>query len=244
MKNLHKILSNEPTKKGDIAVGITLKIWDGEGEAPHHSYDLYITSEEEIKEGWHLNNVAGVNKPVYVKNEDVIPLKKVYGNNVTYLEKIILTTDEKLISDGVQPIPNDFVEWFIDNPKCEEVEVNKEYHVEIEEIIYEGDFQNVEYVKYKIIIPKEEPKQETIEETAARLFTEEKYPTSFETLQKAFVSNAKFNSSKPERMYTEVEVYNILQEAMKDNYTCELENHYSGDYRNLKKWFEQHKKTT
>ena len=192
MKNLHKILSSEPTKKGDIAVGIGLRIWDGEGEAPHHSYNLYITKNEAIKKGdWVFNEMYN---EVYKipDNDELVP----------YESKIILTTDEKLISDGVQPIPNDFLEWFIDNPKCEEVEVKMENY-------YASGALQPNLWQYKIVNPKEEP---TIEEAKI--------------------------------MYSEAEVYNILQEAMKDNYTCELENHYSGDYRNLKKWFEQNKKTT
>ena len=96
---------------------------------------------------------------------------------------------------------------------------------------------------YKIIISQEEPKQETIEETAARLFTKERCPTSFETLQKAFISNANFNTAKSERMYSEEEVYSILEQSMKDCHSWELEEHYSGDYKNLKEWFEQFKKT-
>ena len=45
-----------------------------------------------------------------------------------------------------------------------------------------------------------------------------------------------------ERMYSEEEVYNLLEEAMKDCYNQELEYHYDGDYKNLKEWFEQFKK--
>jgi phosphoribosyl-ATP pyrophosphohydrolase len=38
--------------------------------------------------------------------------------------KIILTTDEELILDGVQEIEEDFLEWFENNP-CEAVKVQK-----------------------------------------------------------------------------------------------------------------------
>jgi hypothetical protein len=64
-----------------------------------------------------------------------------------YLEfglKIILTTDQDLIKDGVQAIDDEFLEWFVKNPSCEEVEVR-----------YTVDFNS----KAVIIIPKEEPKQ-------------------------------------------------------------------------------------
>jgi len=48
--------------------------------------------------------------------------------------------------------------------------------------------------------------------------------------------------SQHERMYSEEEVYSLLEQSMKDCYLWELEGHYSGDYKNLKEWFEQFKK--
>ena len=45
-----------------------------------------------------------------------------------------------------------------------------------------------------------------------------------------------------EIMYNEKEVYNLLEEAMKDCHAFELEEHYAGDYRNLKQWFDKNKK--
>jgi hypothetical protein len=44
------------------------------------------------------------------------------------------------------------------------------------------------------------------------------------------------------KMYSEEEVYNLLEQSIRDNYTWELQEHYSGDYRNLKDWFKEHKK--
>jgi hypothetical protein len=40
-------------------------------------------------------------------------------------KKIILTTDQDLIKDGVQAIDDEFLEWFVKNPSCEEVEIKK-----------------------------------------------------------------------------------------------------------------------
>jgi hypothetical protein len=37
--------------------------------------------------------------------------------------KIILTTDQDLIKDGVQAIDDEFLEWFVNNTSCEEVEI-------------------------------------------------------------------------------------------------------------------------
>jgi hypothetical protein len=58
-----------------------------------------------------------------------------------------MTTDPELIKKGVQPIPDEFLEWLVLNPTCEEVEV-----------VYEP--KNYLDVKqgweYTIIIPKQQ----------------------------------------------------------------------------------------
>ena len=89
---------------------------------------IYITSDEEIKEGDYMFDVSEM--AVY----------ECIGQGVSGY-KIILTTDADLIKDGVQAIDDDFLEWFVQNPSCEKVEYT-----------------------YKIIIPKQEPKKETLEE--------------------------------------------------------------------------------
>jgi hypothetical protein len=72
---------------------------------------------------------------------------------VNYEKKIILTTDQDLISDGVQAIDDEFLEWFVNNPSCEEVEVFKErYHV----VEFIDDYPKG-FFDYQIIIPHEEP---------------------------------------------------------------------------------------
>lgn len=72
-----------------------------------------ITSYEEIKEGdWCID----------LDTDSVFRL----GNWTTgRVVKIILTTAPTLIADGVQAINSEFLEWFIDNPTCEFVEVTK-----------------------------------------------------------------------------------------------------------------------
>ena len=73
--------------------------------------------------------------------------------------KIILTTDQDLIKDGIQAIDDEFLEWFIKNPSCEYVEIENIY-----DKFLNGDKRSVSDFrnKYKIIIPKEEPKQESV----------------------------------------------------------------------------------
>jgi hypothetical protein len=38
--------------------------------------------------------------------------------------KIILTTDQELIKDGVQVIDDEFLKWFVKNPSCEDIEIS------------------------------------------------------------------------------------------------------------------------
>ena len=148
IKNIHKLTTDKPSRLFDDGIELYLgELKDRKGH-PVTSYNIYITSDEEIKEGvdqWYLDKV--LNKPYnsdgaqYSSKQDVI----------------ILTTDQDLIKDGVQAIDDEFLEWFVKNPNCEEVEV-EEF-----EPIY-GHQNNSSNVLYKIIIPKEEPKKVLTEE--------------------------------------------------------------------------------
>ena len=148
MKNIHLLPTDKPSRLYKDGEKLKLDI-DSYGV---NNQNIYITSDEEIKEGdWVLGGLGGID------------IKK-YGRYFAEdWKKIILTTDQDLIADGVQAIDNEFLEWFVKNPSRESVVVEKKSYIEIKEISYEGDFQNVEYVNYKIIIPQEEAKQETLE---------------------------------------------------------------------------------
>ena len=128
-----------------------------------NTQNIYITSNEEIKEGdWCImTNDFGDNYIV-----KIISLKCIGGQEIRVLlslnnqentslkdncKKIILTDNKDLIKDGVQSIDDEFLEWFVKNPSCEEVEVI------LDEVSYV-----IEDNIYKIIIPKEEPKQEIV----------------------------------------------------------------------------------
>jgi hypothetical protein len=118
----------------------------------------YITNNEEIKEGdWCLHN--GILKRVlHIKYSGAIIVFNVgngsiYGHKFKNAKKIILTDDIKLISEGIQPIDDTFLEWFVRNPSFEYIEWSSEK--------IEGSFdgENWKY-KYGTVIPREEPKQD------------------------------------------------------------------------------------
>jgi len=116
-----------------------------------------------------------------------------------WYKKIILTTDQELIKDGVQTIDDEFLDWFVKNSSCEWVEAKL-----IEEIpsgftfgMFGNDEPPTELV-YKIIIPKEEPKQETLEEAAENYVRNEPDATLKLISKYSFKDGAKWQA---ERMY-------------------------------------------
>ena len=92
--------------------------------------ELFIISDEEIKEGdWFIAN-NGVHKCIRVDNNTSCPFitlnskEEEIGHFKTWRTKIILTTDQDLIKDGIQAIDDEFLEWFVKNPSCKEVETH------------------------------------------------------------------------------------------------------------------------
>jgi hypothetical protein len=238
--------------------------------------ELFITSDEEIKDCWVLNT----------HTNEVYFLEGYYGIQ-PITKKIILTDDKDLIADGVQAIDDTFLEWFVKNPSCEEVEVKKG-KMKLNDDGEEYGFPDMSL--YKIIIPKEEPKtilerlpfpelvkefaeyyknvplveepkQETLEEAAERL-----YPFAFGGIGNAendkknhFIKGAKWQqeqfknestadyidrhivealveTAKKERRYSEEEVKSILKSFVED--TRGDKSWVDAD----DEWFEQFKK--
>jgi hypothetical protein len=155
--------------------------------------NIYITNSEEIKEGdWCID-----------EKENVVKADKNFIFNCShefdeFWRKIILTTDQDLIADGVQSIDDTFLEWFVKNQTCEKVEIGEGTRYEDEWIDNEdgGEIYQHQYCCYKIIIPQEEPtmitdwldkhgdpeiykkveKQLELEDAAERFYRE--YPTN------------------------------------------------------------------
>ena len=152
MKNIHILPTNKPSElyiniQGDLSKSNSLLLRP-------KSRNIYITSDEDIK----ISDYILCNNEVYKWHDNIEESDR----------KIILTTDQDLIKDGVQAIPDDFLEWFVENPSCERVEVIKdEIKVKsngIQELMkdeyyrqFPEELPNCVFIdKYKIIIPKEE----------------------------------------------------------------------------------------
>lgn len=231
MKNIHVLPTDKPSngyilgkcikELPDVKIGQFTKtyylMFDEEYFQPHN---IYITSDEEIKiRDWVYckddNTVIqlGTNLSVMLANQQ----KEKYGFKTFY--KIILTTDQDLIKDGVQSIDDEFLEWFVKNPSCEEVEVEKGC------VLY--DF------KYKIIIPKEEPKQETLEEF---INSQPYYGSCTTEYLEGIEIGAEWQQEQDKNKYSEED----LKEAFLDGWQLR-----DGDLpfpKAKKKWFEQLKK--
>jgi hypothetical protein len=174
MKNIHVIPTDKPSRlvkqKHDTLDRLCLADIATK-RAEYKRFKIYITNDEEIKEGdW-----------LIVNDEDVMQMKSSYDNDMTgediwvgdslngyatykdNCKKIILTTDKDLIKDGVQAIDDEFLEWFVNNPSCESVEtIYGLFNPMGRQVDPNNLGQNHSQCiwKHKIIIPQEEPKQE------------------------------------------------------------------------------------
>jgi hypothetical protein len=146
MKNIHLLPTEKPSKLFDCFGKLSIGDFNATREDLQvTNQHIYITSDEKPKKDeWVLYNKI-------VRRVDETFNKPGYDWNVLNCKKIILTTDQDLIADGVQAIDDKFLEWFVKNPGCEFVEWSSEK--------IEGSFDG-EYWKYKYgtVIPQEEPK--------------------------------------------------------------------------------------
>jgi len=244
IKNIH-VLPTKPSNKTSNS------IWIKETSA---WCNICITSDEEVKEGdfvpW-KNQIFKVDSQNAYSGTNNITLK--YAKK--YCKKIILTTDQDLIKDGVQAITDEFLEWFVKNPNFEEVKIERvPFYIK-------EDYQH--HVN-KIIIPQEEPKQElergitithvdkqeTLEEAAEKLVPEascELNNSEASYWQQGWINgHTKGAKWQQERSYSEEEVYKLLEKALVWEDNEDIGNLITAQktirYSNFNHWFEQFKK--
>jgi hypothetical protein len=208
MKNIHLIATDKPTGIFQSNSGLQFSIRDKIRVEPLKGFHIYITSDEVIKEDdWGLS-----------KLNEVILFGRSY--NEKFYKKIILTTDQDLIKDGVRAIGDDFLEWFVKNSDCESIKTLwtiPAYKIEKE---------------YRIEFPQEKAKQETLEEAAKNNYPKGDIWTEEQAVIRrlAFKNGAKWQA---EKSYSEKEVLEIINRLGYD----------LGEPKSaIEEWFEQFKK--
>lgn len=247
MKNIHVLLTYKPTSILKIGNSGLFSI---KNKVRHSNQGLHIyitSSNEDINE----------NDYIITKDGRLVQVSYLLSKDLEGCSKVILTTDQDLINDGVQAIDDEFLEWFVKNGSCDEVEIEDVYKKFLEgDKISVSNFRN----RYKIIIPKEEakqtiqeyeqqglekhsfelePKQETLEEAALKYASEK--------LRRIIIPYKEFNANvaeyvgfingakwQQERSYSEEEFKTILNKLRHDIFI-------KGDI-DIEKWFKQFKK--
>jgi hypothetical protein len=205
MKNIHILPTDKPSRVftwgNKLRLGDFVSCPDYFGKL---NKNIYITSDEEIKEVDYVIQINFEKTNIQViKCENESQVKIANSKNGSFTKnKIILTTDQDLIKDGVQAIDDEFLEWFVKNPSCEFVET---YSLGIQN----GETGESYHYKYEIIIPKEEPKQETLEEVAERILFENtknveiRYRGGRDSVIKSMLDIAKWQQQQDKNKYSE-----------------------------------------
>jgi hypothetical protein len=175
MKNIHLLPTDKPSRLSILNSGKLNFGAEAMSSSNSKLQHIYITSEEEIKVGdWFIHPDSSCFdkecKEVSIGGYEILRVIKVDENFIYHsammaihknknIKKIILTTDQELIKDGVQAIDDEFLEWFVKNPSCEYVKTDLVPVNEFGSEITVGGY-GFDKFNYKIIIPQEEPKQE------------------------------------------------------------------------------------
>ena len=175
MKNIHLLPTDKPSRLGlnnevlDYAPLFGFELFDKNKNFRHNPVNIYITSDEEIRRGDYFISLNGDESYLdIILNNEVDDFNE-YAD-VDWIEnckKIIITDNKDLINDGVQAIDDEFLEWFVKNPSCESVEVGYGW-IRLTETDNEGYWVSIPDKRFEM--QQEEPKQETLEEAAERLF--------------------------------------------------------------------------
>jgi hypothetical protein len=173
MKNIHVLPTDKPSRL-HLAYNkyyyLSVEPFIQLDTKNYKSFNIFTTSDEEIREGdWYLIEFNGLKITQCNSVEELISIE---GRDDC--KKIILTTDQDLIADGVQAIDDEFLEWFVKNPSCEFVKFKKKSRCcgrcnGVDDLCYtdmtcDKHQQNGceecygKRVEYEIIIPQEEPK--------------------------------------------------------------------------------------
>lgn len=147
MKNIHLIATDKPSILAYYQESTSYKepvLQLVSTTSSDYKYqNIYITSSEVIKakeyvliirEGLligKINEIVLIDSTQEYRTEytRMNGTKGWFASDVNYqkdwnYKKIILTTDTKLIDNGVQAIDDEFLEWFVKKPSCEKRKLN------------------------------------------------------------------------------------------------------------------------
>lgn len=205
MKNIHILPTDQPSRL--VKVKDTFFITSSADIPGGTFYNIYITSDEELPYDDSIFATGAFYHRDAAKDIRIIT-KDTFHPNPKFCSRIILTTDPTIIADGVQAIDDEFLKWFVKNPTCEFVEVQK--------------WTNYSEVKYKIIIPQEEPKQiyyNTVGRENGKFVIKGQFNTQKEALDLANELNKKF----PDLYYDWNETL-IKEEPKQESHICKYCN--------------------
>jgi hypothetical protein len=252
MKNIHILPTDKPSRLYKQTGKLLLDtISDISTDGISTNQHIYITSNEEIKVGdWVIE---------FQKGDDI---GEVHFINSEYIiardiqKKIILTTDELYIHNDlipkeyntfpqyIQKIDYEFLEWFVKNPNCEDIEISygllkpfqsnyAGYIIHLPDTdVLEEPKQEIDMSKYISGIDPYDT-QETLEEAAEHNYPNGDVWTEEQAVIRrlAFMNGARWQA---ERMYSEEEVLKIIRQYALEEY---LITSSKPDI-----WFEQFKK--
>ena len=156
---------------------------------------------------------------------------------------VILTTNNLLIEDGVQPIDDEFLEWFVKNPSCEEVEVIKSSYNGTKSIDKYWDGE------YKIVTPIEKPRYEELETLEDVIYQSIGLAANEQGIINQALATSNVMKSLQKRMYSEEDKektfkagrsYEELIQSQKQDFDWEGEIDYKP--KSFKNWLKQFKK--
>jgi hypothetical protein len=242
MKNIHLLPTDKRSRLGlhnevlDYAPLFGFELFDKSKNFRHNPASIYITNDEKIKEGdWVYCNREGF-EPVLKQKVNTMGV-----NNDPSMKKIILTTDADLIKDGVQSIDDEFLEWFVKNPSCEEVEIENWYNKYLsccrskEEcycnkkriIIPKEEHPNqikcyCGHTSYCDCIPLDEAKQETLEEFALKNSKYTNHSNINHSKEEAIILGAKWQQEDILELlkvngYEDEPIFDLITEQFKKN---------------------------
>jgi len=126
MKNIHILPTDKPSRLWTNNLRRRLELDEFPEQHPTNiAKHIYITNDEETRRGDYFISLNGDETylDVILNNEVDVFYEYADVDWIENCKKIILTTDQDLIKDGVQAIDDEFLEWFVKNPGCEEVMV-------------------------------------------------------------------------------------------------------------------------